>query len=78
MGGTEMIVGLDPYAEEDTVLRSDYDTALGELDKANERADEAERLLSEMAHAFHGRDSAAYAAFVISEPSVLDHVGAVA
>lgn len=68
---------MNPYEEPDMVLKDDYDTALDELDRANERADEAERLLSEMAHAFRERDSACYAAFVISEPSVIDHVGVI-
>lgn len=67
----------DPYEPAETVLKDDYDTVLDELDKANERADEAERLLTEMGHAFHERDSASYAAFVISEPSVIDHVGVI-
>lgn len=67
----------NPYAEEEMVRRSDFDDACDTIDRESERADEAERLLSEMAHAFFERDRAAYAAFVISEPSVIDAIGVI-
>ena len=67
----------DPYCDEETVPKSDYDSLMDMYDSERDRADEAERLLSEMAHAFKARDSASYAAFVISEPSVIDHAGVV-
>ena len=67
----------NPYAEEEMVRKSDFDDAVEAFEEATERADEAERLLSEMAHAFFDRDRAAYAAFVISEPSVIDSIGVI-
>ena len=67
----------DPYEAVAMVSATDYDSLCDDYEHETERADEAERLLSEMAHAFFERDRAAYAAFVISEPSVIDVIGVI-
>ena len=59
--------GYDPY-------EYDYDSeladALAMAESEGDRADEAERLLSEMAHAFRDAAPDAFAAFRAKEPGV--------
>jgi len=66
---------IDPWDGPDMVLKTDYDYALDEWERETGRADEAERVAEQMAHAFKEADPDGYAAFCESEPNAYDVTG---